>query len=134
MTTNWTLKRKDNNAIVTFPQDLIWTDEFAWSAIAQSTPARTLSGALIIQQGTKLAGRPITLGGEWVWHRRADLLTLQSWTAVPELQMTLTHYDQRTFNVIFRSHETAIDASPVLYLTPEDPGEPYQATLNLMTV
>lgn len=130
----WVLTRNDTKQAVSFAQDMRWVDEFAWAAVAQSAPVRSLSGAIIVQQGLKLAGRPITLSGDWVWHKRQDLLTLREWTDEPELQMSLSHYDGRQFNVIWRLHETAITAEPVHYLTPELEGEPYTATLNLMTI
>lgn len=41
--------------------DLLWTDEFEWSALAQAEPERTLSGAQVVQQSIKRAGRPVTL-------------------------------------------------------------------------
>ena len=37
-----------------------WVDEFEWDAIAQEQE-RSLSGALLVQEGVKLYGRPITL-------------------------------------------------------------------------
>ncbi len=44
-----------------------WVDEFTWDAVAQEQE-RSLTGALLVQEGTKLHGRPITLrsgGGVW---------------------------------------------------------------------
>lgn len=132
---NWTLTRKDNSASITFPQDMQWSDEFDWTTTAQSTPVRSLSGALIVQQGTKTAGRPITLTGDWVWHKRSDLETLQTWSNVVALEMTLAHYDGRTFNVMFRFADSPLsDAQPVTYITPESDASPYFATINLMTI
>ena len=63
----WTLKRKDNGVAVHLPQDMRWDDEFEWNKVAQAAPQRTLSGGLVIQQGIKANGRPITLSGDWVW-------------------------------------------------------------------
>ncbi|HCR1765151.1 TPA: hypothetical protein ONB22_005849, partial [Pseudomonas aeruginosa] len=37
-----------------------WVDEFTWDAVAQEQE-RSLTGALLVQEGTKLHGRPITL-------------------------------------------------------------------------
>ena len=117
------------------PQDMHWADEFDWSRIAQAAPQRTLSGGLVIQQGIKLNGRPITLTGEWAWHSRAALLTLRDWSDTPALEMQLMHYDGREFDVIFRLHESAMsNVEPVRYTTPERDGEPYRATINLMTI
>lgn len=130
----WQLKRNDTKQVIELPEDLYWTDEFDWSRIAQSAPVYMLSGAMSIQQGVKKAGRPITLTGDWVWLKRSDLLTLQSWTDVAELTMTLTHYDGRTFEVIWRLHDKGISTSPVEYTTPEPSDADYTATIRLMTI
>lgn len=37
-----------------------WVDEFTWDAVTQEQE-RSLTGALLVQEGTKLHGRPITL-------------------------------------------------------------------------
>ncbi len=130
----WQLKRNDNSEVIDLPEDLLWEDEFSWSRIAQSPPVYMLSGAVDIQQGIKKAGRPITLTGEWAWITRGELEVLHSWSEVPELTMTLTHYDGRTFNVMWRLHEVATNATPVQYTTPETADDNYTVTLRLMTV
>lgn len=85
---------------VTLPQGLRWTDEFAWSDLAQST-TYTLTGSLVVEQTTRQAGRPITLvGGKyWAWLTRVQLGTLKDLldTGAP---MTLTLHDNRTFTVL----------------------------------
>ncbi len=131
----WQLKRKDTGETLALPADLQWQDEMDWNAVAQAAPQRTLSGALVIQQGTKLNGRPVTLAGDWAWHRRSDLLRLREWGDVPELVMTLAHPDGRSFDVIFRLHEKQFaKAEAVAFCAPETDDTPYLATINLMTV
>lgn len=131
----WQLKRKDTDETLALPADLQWQDEMDWNAVAQAAPQRTLSGALVIQQGTKQGGRPVTLAGDWAWHRRADLLRLREWGDVPELVMTLAHPDSRSFDVIFRLHEKQFaKAEAVAFCAPETDETPYLATINLMTV
>lgn len=130
----WKLTRTDTNASIDFPEDMYWKDEFSWSKVAQSAPVYTLTGAMIVQQGTKKAGRPITLTGDWVWHKRSDLETLRAWSDITELTMTLKHYDGRTFSVMFRLHDKALEAQPVYYETPETADQPYTASIRLMTV
>lgn len=132
---NYTLKRNDNQASITLPGDMRWLDEFDWADVAQSTPVRTLSGGLIIQQGLKTNGRPITFAGQWAWQQRQVLKTLRDWSDVPQLQMTLTHIDGRTFNVCFRTHESALgNVEPVLFQTPETDSDYYTFTIHLMTI
>lgn len=131
---NWTLTRKDNNATLELPADMRWRDEFDWQALAQSQVQYSLGGSAIIQQGTMLAGRPVTLGGEWIWLDRATLETLAAWADVPELEITLTHPDGRRLNVCF-ARPALSDCAPVAYRAPEDGTAQYEApTIHLMTI
>lgn len=131
----WTLMRNDTGATVTIPQDIQWIDEYDWSAVAQTQPVYSLGGSVLIQQGTKLAGRPITLSGDWVWFYKSVIDTLREWSDVPELEMTLIHYDGRKFNVCFRTHEKALaSVEAVLYSTPEEANERYTLAIQLMTI
>ena len=132
--TPWTLTRKDNNATLELPADMRWRDEFDWQALAQSQVQYSLGGSAIIQQGTMLAGRPVTLGGEWIWLDRATLETLAAWADVPELEITLTHPDGRRLNVCF-ARPALSDCAPVAYRAPEDGTAQYEApTIHLMTI
>ena len=131
---HWTLTRKDTSDHVDLPEDMYWQDEFDWQALAQATPQYSLGGAVIVQQGTMLAGRPITLSGEWIWLPRATLLTLAAWADVPELEMTLTAPDGRNLNVTFRTHDGALQASPVRWMHDEDDDAWYHAEIRLMTI
>lgn len=82
------------------PQGLLWNDEFTWSPLAQTTEY-SLTGALIVEQATKQAGRPITLSGSrrFAWITRAQAAALKTLldTGAP---MTLTLHDARTFTVL----------------------------------
>lgn len=63
---------------MTLPAGLRWDDEYAsWSPVAQST-SYGLTGALLVQEAAKQAGRPLTLTGgrQYCWIARADLDTL----------------------------------------------------------
>lgn len=132
---NWQLTRTDTNDTVELPQDMQWIDEFGWSSVVQTEPVYSLSGCLLVQQGKRLAGRPITLTGEWVWHKRQTVETLIAWAEELNLPMTLKHYDGRVFSVCFRLHDTALgNVEAVQYATPENANERYVLTLNLMTV
>ena len=132
--TPWTLTRKDNNATLELPADMRWRDEFDWQALAQSSVQYSLGGAAIIQQGTMLAGRPITLGGDWVWLARATLATLAIWADVPELEMTLSHPDGRSFNTCF-ARPALSNTTPVIYASPEDGTAQYEAPqIHLLTI
>lgn len=131
---HWKLTRKDTSDHVNLPEDMYWQDEFDWQALAQATPQYSLGGAVIVQQGTMLAGRPITLGGEWIWLPRATLLTLAAWADVPELEMTLSHPDGRSFNTCF-ARPALSNITPAYYLAPEDGSAQYEApVIHLMTI
>jgi hypothetical protein len=72
------------------PDDLIWADEFAWSAVQQRS-GYSAGGALLLDVGFKLAGRPITLqGGEsHAWAPRSTALTLKQWIDAGASPLTL---------------------------------------------
>ncbi len=128
------LTRLDTGAKVFLPPDIRWVDEYEWHAIAQATPERTLDGGLVVQQGKKRNGRPITLRGEWAWLDLATVPELRDWSDVPELTMTLRHYDGREFRVIFRLHDGGFGkVEPVRFAVPEVGNEPYSAEIYLMT-
>ena len=83
------------------PEDLIWSDELTWSAVAQSKE-RGIWGTLIVDAMARNGGRPITLTGEGnsAWITRNVLLTLKTWAAIPGQRFTLQLLGQ-TFTVIF---------------------------------
>lgn len=114
--------------------DLLWSDEFAWSAI-KSSESYSLTGALIVQRGTKLKGRPITLQPEddsSAWMPRATLDQLLAW-ANSGVALTLTIRGVSRA-VQFRYNEIAIDSRPVIHFDDTDPGDYYLATVRLMEI
>lgn len=54
------LIRKSTNETVPLEDGFLWSDEFDWKPIEQ-TQERAVDGTLIIQEGKKKSGRPITL-------------------------------------------------------------------------
>lgn len=132
---HWRLNHTDLQKSILLHPQFVWDDEFDWTPLAQSKPVYTLTGAMDIQQGTKLAGRPITLKGDDVWISRGDLLTLQDWASVPELILQLIHPDGRQFNVIF-DNPAILNVKQVLITQPFDNSNQdwYQANLMFLTV
>lgn len=131
----WQLKRNDNQAILNPHSQYWWRDEYEWSPLKQSEPEYSLNGAMHVQQGTMLAGRPITLDCEYARITRSDVELLQAWSAVPELELTLTHPDGRTFDVIFAA--TALsDIVDIKNYKPSDkrPDDPMTANIHLLTI
>ena len=110
------LIRKTTSETVPLEDGFLWSDEFDWKPIEQKQE-RAISGALIIQEGKKLTGRPITLvppvqGMGWI--KRKHLRTILEWSYLQEqfkLEFEWPH-DQRRFNVIFNHEAGAIEAKP----------------------
>lgn len=117
---------------VTLPDDLQWTDEHAWSPVMRSSDYG-ITGGLLIQESTKLAGRPITYAGEWAWIDTTTLAALQALNAIPKWEGTLVTADGREFTVGFRG--TGIEATPVFFEAPNGAmGGQWRVTIYLQTV
>ncbi|MGZ8181467.1 MAG: hypothetical protein ACXWT1_05880 [Methylobacter sp.] len=119
---------------IVLPEDLIWTDEFNWSPRQQSE-SHSITGALIVEMGVKLAGRSITLvGGEQAEWIDRDTLTALHAKLFDSANMTLTLNDGRVFSVVFKSGDQPIEAAPIIdYSTPEG-ADWYSISIKLMQV
>lgn len=78
---------------------LLWSDEFDWQPIEQKQEF-AVDGALIIQEGKKKSGRPITLTADknMAWVKRHEVSKLKDWSVLQE-QFTLQFeyfHDKRT--------------------------------------
>lgn len=115
------------------PSDLIWTDEFKWNPVERATEY-SVTGALVVDVGERLAGRPITLesGDAGGWLPRSTLVSLYSMAGDPDLAIVLTHADGRTFNVTFA--EPPFEAEPVIDYDVPASGDWYRLTLRLIEV
>ncbi|MCH8530365.1 MAG: hypothetical protein LAT65_05895 [Saccharospirillum sp.] len=118
---------------ITLP-DLIWLDEFDYNQMAQEQE-RSLTGGLLLQEGAKQYGRPITLSEGWLTRESVNLLyTLEAQPSEPVL---LTLPDGREFYVVLdRTRGPAIEARPVRRYTQaaNEPGWQYATTIRLLTV
>lgn len=126
-----------NGAVtLTLNPDLFWSDEFSWNPVEQ-TSERSITGALIVQSGLLVSGRPITLqpfDDESAWTTLSDVTTLKAWAATPGLQMVLNIRGANK-NVIFRHEERdALIAKPVVYYSNADTTDYYLVTLKLIEV
>lgn len=121
---------------VTLNPDLLWEDEHNWHPVEQ-TSERTITGALVIQAGTKTKGRPITLKPEddsSAATSLADLTQLRNWAAVPGQVLTLTLRGVSR-SVIFRHHDgSAIEATPWIHRSDVQSTDWYLATIRLMEI
>lgn len=99
---------------VTLPYGLLWVNEHEWAPIEQSTDYG-LTGALIVQRGAKLAGRPITLQGgadrAWITQTTLDAVTALLTTTAA---MALILPDGRSFSVIWDHNGPPISAEPIV--------------------
>lgn len=121
-----------NGTTATLPPDLLWTDEYAWSAVQQETGYST-TGALLIDAGTRLAGRPITLegGDQHGWATRALCESLRAWAALPAITLSLVH-NGTTRTVIFDHARTGFEARPIVDYADPIPGDYYSVTLRFL--
>lgn len=119
---------------VKIPEDVWWTDEFAWKAVEQSS-SRSLTGARIVQVGLKTKGRPITLtsnerGG---WVPRSTVLALRALADTPGITYTLTLADGRAYQVQF-DHEREFTAVPIRPAADMTGASSYRVTIPLIEV
>lgn len=86
---------------ITLPDDLAWSDEFAWKPVTQSA-AFTITGALSIEARAKQAGRPMTLEGgpNWGLMTRANCAAVMALLALPAALLTLS-FRGASFDVVF---------------------------------
>ena len=116
-------------------EQMEWIDEWEWSPIEQ-VQDRSLAGRLIIQEGGKVLGMPITLssnGGAWF-----TLATVRALEAMASVRgsvhlLTLPSGDQHyvTWN---RVAGPVVQAVPVHRTVAPGPDWLYQLTLRLITV
>lgn len=116
------------------PAGMLWIDEFDWSAVAKSIE-RSITGALIIDAGSMVAGRPITLQAveDQGWIRRETLIALHALADQVDQVHDLVLADGRSFRVQFAEGD-AIKAQPVGRPELPSPLNPYVATVRLITV
>lgn len=133
------LKNLADEAALLLPDDLLWSDEHAWTPAVASV-SYLITGALLVQSATRQAGRPITLTGalDMAWVPRSAIATLHAWAAVPldtsSGRFELTFVDARVFTVAFRHAETAVEAEPVLGFPARSESDFYRLTLRLMEI
>lgn len=111
------LQDTETDEELTLSDELLWTDEYSWVP-PQASKAYSLTGALLIQTGTRKAGRPISLeypNENMGWMPRSTVNTLVEWASLPDrvFKLTFLRGTSRFFYVRF-DHDKAIDARPVL--------------------
>jgi hypothetical protein len=114
---------------------LAWVDEFDWDAVAQEQQ-RSITGALLVQEGAKLHGRPITLrSDEGAWTPLSVVRQLENLRDQPRRVMQLSLADGREFSVIFNRQAGApLEAAPLFREVNPTPEADYLLTIRLITV
>lgn len=127
------LVRKATAETVPLEDGFLWPDEFEWKPIEQKQE-RAIDGTLIIQEGKKKSGRPITLqpaDQSMGWVKLKHLKTLYEWSLLQEqfsLEFELPH-DSRQFNVIFNHESGALEAKPVKDIPAVSEDDYYNVTM-----
>lgn len=129
------LIRISTSEAVSLSDGFLWSDEFDWQPIEQKQEF-AVDGTLIIQEGKKKSGRPITLTADknMAWVKRHMVSKLKDWSVLQE-QFTLQFeyfHDKRAFNVAFNHQEKAIEAKPVLDHPSISEDEEYNVTLRFL--
>lgn len=117
-------------ATVTLPDNMRWTDEYAWSPVDQST-TRTLSGALVVEETARQSGRPITLE---MWASKTTVDSLKTLEASVATEMTLQFDTNDTHTVLWRREgdTPAVEATPLFSTAPSLAPDLFTLTLRLM--
>ena len=115
---------------------LLWPDEFRSSPVVQVTEPGT-TGALLVHQGVRLAGRPITLDGveSKAWITRALCASLQAWSDLPGITLTLVLRGVSRL-VIFDHEQVGFEATPVWRIADgeETPEQVFLPTFRFLTM
>jgi hypothetical protein len=114
---------------------LVWEDLHSWSPVVQKT-SYTLTGALIVETGTKLKGRKVTLtgGDNYGWSPRSVIEDLYTKAATAGLVMTLT-YKGTVLSVMFDHEAGAVNVGQAMgYSNPESTDWIRVNSLNFITV
>lgn len=116
-------------------EQLEWVDEWEWTPVAQEQE-RGLTGKLLVQQGSKLHGRPITLKSNGAaWFRLDTVRALEVLRDIPGKVMPLQLPDGRSFHVIFdHSQGAPLKATPLFRRVAPSPDCLYEIELSLLTV
>lgn len=120
---------------IVIPGGLIWVDEYNWVAPVRAHEY-SITGALIVDVGTRQAGRPITLQGAndhgWVKRKTLDALWQLASAASETDEHELILADGRHYTVRFSS-EDPISATPIVRAELPADDLPYIVTLRLVT-
>lgn len=113
---------------------LLWADEFEWSPVEQGHEY-TITGALVIDEAEKQAGRPITLTADrnHGWMTRATALALQGLLTAGRTMTLNWHGTLKT--VTWRHDDKPLQVEALRWVEPpHEPGDIVICTLRLMEI
>ena len=117
---------------ITLPDDIIWEDEHDWVSVRQSV-TRTAGGRAVVQHGSLLGGRPVTLTCHWLSKATLDALIVLRDTAGATMSLTLP--DARVLTVMFRNQDSdPIKATPIIDYAQYEATDNFDVTLKLMEI
>jgi hypothetical protein len=125
----------DGVTVVNLPDDLLWRDEFTTSQIAQDTK-RTLTGAFVIFEDTKVKGRSMSLESDddSGWIERADLLALRALFEQEDTDLDLFYRGVIVTVRVNRANGSGVSASPVMDCSNPSTEALYALSMALITV
>lgn len=123
-----------NAVTVTLPDDIIWSDEYDWHPVVQSSEFTT-TGALLIESALKQAGRPISLHNteDQAWLTKAACDQIKTWASLPGIVLTLV-YRGVTHTVVFDHEKTGFEAYPLVFYRLMVSGDYYIVNLRFIEV
>lgn len=119
---------------LTLSPDLQWIDQHDWSPVTQASE-HTLTGALVIDYGTRQAGRAITLQAaqDSAWMPLATIESLVAWAAVAGREMSLS-MNGVDYAVVFDHSQGAIKAEPIVFYNDPDAADWFAVTLRFLEI
>lgn len=124
----------DGSTTIDLPSDLIWSDEFDTTQVAQSLQ-RTLSGALVRFESQKHEGRKITLNSDIDsgWTDRATVKLLRAMFEIADQALELSFHGETYDVIVDRSSGSGLRAVPVIDCSDASDDSKYSVSIDLLT-
>lgn len=119
---------------VALPDDLAWPDECSWPKVAQRK-GYSVTGSLLVESGTKAAGRVLTLqgGDTFAWIPRSTLLALKALIEQAGITLTLA-FRGSSYSVMVDWEAGGLEAVQVVDYSDPSAADFYYFTLHLIEV
>lgn len=123
---------------IELPYDLYPIDDLNWSAVVSKTDY-TLTGALDVQQGTKKAGKPLTLQSQDDMGviTRQVVNELHQWANLTETTFIMEYEadgQTKKVNVMFDHSQTPIEAIPLKEFNSPNLDDYFRVVIRFFTV